>query len=129
MMCLPPHTMHESQPFDASVFKPLKLNWHNACHKFVQRNPGKVITKYDFSPLLHETWNNTMILTDIVAGFRRSGIYPINPKALDYGASKSMSHRAQVLTANSNVNSQAASSSVIDAEPLAAPFTEEHFQR
>ena len=33
MMCLPPHTTHESQPLDASVFK------HNACHNFVQRNP------------------------------------------------------------------------------------------
>jgi len=26
MMCLPPHTTHESQPLDASVFKPLKQN-------------------------------------------------------------------------------------------------------
>ena len=89
MMCLPPHTTHESQPLDASVFKPLKQNWHNACHNFVQRNPGKVITKYDFSPLLHEAWNNTMIPTVITSGFRRSGIYPFNPKALDYGASQS----------------------------------------
>jgi len=31
MMCLPPHTTHESQPLDASVFKPLKQNWHSAC--------------------------------------------------------------------------------------------------
>ena len=85
LTCLPPHTTHESQPIDASVFKPLKQNWHNACHRFVQRNPGKIITKYDFSPLLHEAWNNTMIPTVI------SDIYPFNLKAPDYGASKSMS--------------------------------------
>jgi len=54
MMYLPPHTTHESQPLDASVFKPLKQNWYSACHKFVQRNPNKVINKYNFSPLLHE---------------------------------------------------------------------------
>ena len=35
MMCLPPHTTHESHPLDASVFKPLKHNWHAACHRFV----------------------------------------------------------------------------------------------
>ena len=27
LFCLPPHTTHESQPLDASVFKPLKQNW------------------------------------------------------------------------------------------------------
>ena len=85
-MCLPPHTTHESQPLDASVFKPLKQNWQNACHKFVEKNPGRVITKYDFSPLLYEAWVNTMVPNNIMSGFKRSGIYPFNPKALDYGA-------------------------------------------
>ena len=27
MFCLPPHTTHETQPLDTSVFKPLKQNW------------------------------------------------------------------------------------------------------
>ena len=35
LLCLPPHTMHESQPLDASVFKPLKQNWNDPCHKFM----------------------------------------------------------------------------------------------
>ena len=30
--CLPPHTTHETQPLDASVFKPLKKNWSDVCH-------------------------------------------------------------------------------------------------
>ena len=40
----------DGQPLDASVFKPLKQYWHGACHRFLQRNFGKVITKYDFHP-------------------------------------------------------------------------------
>ena len=32
---------HESQPLDASVFKPLKQNWQDVCHQYVQDNPGK----------------------------------------------------------------------------------------
>ena len=75
-MCLQPHNNHESQPLDADVFKPLKKNWHSTCHKFVQKNPGKVLINKS-SPL-HEAWNNTMIPTVISSGFKRSGIYPMH---------------------------------------------------
>lgn len=104
LMCLPPHTTHESQPLDSSVFKPLKQNWQNACHRFVEKNPGRVITKYDFSPLLHEAWGNTMVPNNIISGFRRSGIYPFNPSALDYGTNSS---------SNVNVGSSSASDSTV----------------
>jgi len=132
MMCLPPHTTHESQPLDASVFKPLKQNWHKACHKFVQRNPGKVITKYDFSPLLHEAWNDTMIPTVIASGFRRSGIYPFNPKALDYGPSKShekTNPTSQVSIANSSQAMATSSTDIVDPEPSFTADEEKRFQR
>ncbi len=32
MLCLPPHTTHESQPLDCGVFKPLKSKWTAVCH-------------------------------------------------------------------------------------------------
>ena len=85
LFCLPPHTTHESQPLDASVFKPLKSHWHEACHSFVEKNPGKSITKYNFSKLLNTAWAKTMSPSIISSGFRRSGIYPFNPDAIDYG--------------------------------------------
>ena len=44
LFCLPPHTTHESQPLDVSVFKLLKQNWQHACHNFIQA--WLVITKY-----------------------------------------------------------------------------------
>ena len=43
IFCLPPHTTHESQPLDASVFKSRKQNWQNACHDFIQSNPSLAI--------------------------------------------------------------------------------------
>jgi len=46
IFCLPPHTTHESQPLDASVFKSLKQHWQHACHNFIQSNPSLAITKY-----------------------------------------------------------------------------------
>ena len=83
LFCLPPHTTHESQPLDISVFKPLKQNWQIACHKFMQSHPGKVITKYQFSPFLNEAWMATMTPANICSGFRKCGIYPYNPDATD----------------------------------------------
>ena len=85
LLYLPPNTTHESQPLDASVFKPLKQNWNAACHRFMQENPGKVITKYNFSPLLNEAWNKTMTPQVISNGFKRAVIYPFNPDIIDYG--------------------------------------------
>ena len=70
MFCLPPHMTHESQPLDASVFKLLKQSWQDACHEYVQTHPGKAVTKYQFSELLHRVWDKTMTPTVICAGFR-----------------------------------------------------------
>lgn len=78
MLCLPPHSSHATQPLDTAVFNPLKRNWSEAVHKYLAENPGKVVTKYSFSPLLKETWEKTMIANNICAGFRNSGIYPFN---------------------------------------------------
>ena len=87
---MPPlYTTHESQSLDSSVFKPLKQNWHDACHRFVQKNQEKLITKYEFSSLLNEAWGNTMIPQTISVGFRRSGIYPFNPDAIAYSTGDS----------------------------------------
>ena len=93
LFCLPPHTTHESQPLDTCVFKPLKQNWQDACHHYVQGNPGRVVTKYTFSALLNEAWGKTMIPNIISSGFKRSGIYPFNPNAIDYGIAGSSSEK------------------------------------
>ena len=76
MLCLPPHSSHVSQPLDVSVFSPLKKHWNDAIHKFLSQNPGRVVTKYSFSPLLKEAWDKTMTAKNICSGFRCSGIYP-----------------------------------------------------
>ena len=51
MLCLPPHTIHEAQLLDCTVFAPLKSQWRTVCHEFLQRNPGRVITKFNFNSL------------------------------------------------------------------------------
>jgi hypothetical protein len=44
LMTLVPHTTHEMPPLDTAVFGPLKSLWRDECHKYLQNNPGKIIT-------------------------------------------------------------------------------------
>ena len=43
MLCLPPHTTHETQPLNCGVSAPLKAHWTTVCHDCFQKNPGKVV--------------------------------------------------------------------------------------
>ena len=52
----------------------------------MQSNPGKIITNYQFSPLLNEAWMATMTpsLPTLCSGFRKCGIYPFDTDTIDY---------------------------------------------
>ena len=76
LFTLVPHTTHEMQPLDTAVFGPLKSNWREACHDYIQANPGRVVTKYQFSSLLSQAWMKTMVPSNIISGFRTCGVYP-----------------------------------------------------
>lgn len=83
VLCLPPHTTHVSQPLDVSFFKPLKTYWSEVCHRYMQDNPGRVVTKYQFSSLFSTAWYKAARPANIVAGFRKVGVYPYDPMAID----------------------------------------------
>jgi len=51
MLCLPPYTTHETQSLYCSVFSSLKAQWRTVCHTFLQCNPGKVVTGFNFNSL------------------------------------------------------------------------------
>lgn len=80
ILCLPPHTMHESQPLDCGVFGPLKKLWTQVCHDFQQANKGAVIS---FSRLFSQAWLQALSAQNIVAGFRKCGVYPFNRNAYE----------------------------------------------
>ena len=79
IMCLPAHSSHLLQPLDVAVFKPLKTHFNEACRKFLQSNPGRVITIYDISQLVGEAWPQALTPVNLISGFSNSGIYPLNP--------------------------------------------------
>ena len=78
IFCLPPHTTHVCQPIDCSLFKPLKLQWRQECHKFYQKNPGLVISKYDFCGIFWEAWLKAITPSNVISTFKKAGIYPFD---------------------------------------------------
>jgi len=82
IFCLPPHTTADSQPLDASCFKPLKSNWVDVCCKYLFAHPSRVITKFQFSSLFSEAWCKSMTIGNILSGFRATGVYPFNPNVI-----------------------------------------------
>ena len=83
LLCLPAHTTHILQPLDVRVFKSFKTFFSKACHKHVPyKHPGRVITADVIASLIAEVWPQSMTPLNIMGGFRKCGIYPLNPGAV-----------------------------------------------
>ena len=82
ILCLPPHTTHETQPLDVGIFASLKVQWGRVCHNFYQKNPGKIVNKFNFNTLFSEAWYGAVTSVNIMAGFRKAGVFPFNPNAV-----------------------------------------------
>ena len=91
MLCLPPHTTHCIQPLDVSFFKSLKAHWSTACHGYMVNNPGRVVTKFQFPTLFKEAWFKAIKPETFISGFRKTGVYPLNPLAISVPASEFLS--------------------------------------
>ncbi len=82
MFVLPPNTTHLTQPLDKGCFGPLKVKWRQVCHHYIISHPGKVGNRYVFLVLPNQAWMQAMTMTNILAGFRVTGVYPLNRQAL-----------------------------------------------
>ncbi len=79
LLCLPAHTTHILQPLDVGVFKSFKSFFSKACHKYLVSNPGRVITTDVIASIVGEAWSQSMTPLNIMSGFKKCGIYPLNP--------------------------------------------------
>ena len=81
VFCLPPHTTHVAQPLDNGPFASLKSHWKEACREFTVKNPGQVVTRFQFSALFCKAYAKAMTIHTITADFRTTGVYPFNRHA------------------------------------------------
>ncbi|KAL2097010.1 hypothetical protein ACEWY4_006217 [Coilia grayii] len=80
MLTLPPHTSHQLQPLDKSVFGPLKRYYNRAVDGWMRSNPGKVATIYDVPEMVNTAFRSAMSRQNIQSGFEATGIFPYNRK-------------------------------------------------
>lgn len=81
-VCLPPHATHILQPLDVAYFRPLKCKWRQILLNWKNSQMGRKLQttpKDQFPRLLKEVLDSlTSTKEDLISGFRKSGIYPIN---------------------------------------------------
>ncbi|CAI8040325.1 Tigger transposable element-derived protein 6 [Geodia barretti] len=76
LFTLPPNTTHMLQPLDRGCFGPLKMAWREECH--------------------HRAWSRSMTMANVTAGFRVTGIYPLNRNVLSLDTSVAKLSQKQV---------------------------------
>ena len=78
VFALPPHSTHLTQPLDRGCFASLKTAWREVCHSYMAENPGKKVNRFNYSRLFSKAWMKSMTISNILGGFRVTGVYPVN---------------------------------------------------
>jgi hypothetical protein len=79
----PPHSTHRLQPLDVSLFAPLALRYSQQLQQHIYDSEGfSGVSKRDFFRLFWPAFNASFTAANIESGFRKTGIYPINPNAM-----------------------------------------------
>lgn len=91
LLALFPNATHIIQPCDVSIFKPLKEHWKKTVHKWRLDSNIEILNKTNF-PLMFREAIDGVKKEHIVNGFKRCGLFPWSPDAVDY--SKCMKNRA-----------------------------------
>lgn len=78
LLFLPPHTSHVLQPLDISVFSPIKTYYRQALAKYHNLEDSTPYGKITFLRCYHEARKLGMTERNIRAGWRGSGLWPVN---------------------------------------------------
>ena len=79
----PPYSTHRLQPLDVSLFAPLALRYSQQLQQHIYDSEGfSGVSKRDFFRLFWPAFNASFTAANIESGFRKTGIYPINPNAM-----------------------------------------------
>ena len=83
LLALAPHTTHLCQPLDVAVYKSFKVQLSKLV-KLGQALRGDVwVSKSNIARMLKQPFESSMTLQNIKAGFKKCGICPYNPNAID----------------------------------------------
>ena len=78
LVVLPPHTSHQLQPLDVSIFSPLKRALSNEVEKLFRLTTRR-IPRVEWMSAYIKARDRVFTSPNILSGFRGSGIYPLSP--------------------------------------------------
>lgn len=82
------NSTHKTQPLDVAFYGPLKIYWREILDKWKakRQKQSQTVTKEKFPGLLTTLYDKITggkaHSTQLVSGFKKSGIYPFNPNAV-----------------------------------------------
>ncbi|XP_033747537.1 uncharacterized protein LOC117332656 [Pecten maximus] len=83
LLCLPPHTTHILQPLDVGLFRPIKKAVCEFSVSLGYANSSLVIGKNRLAQLLKAAIDKACSVHNIKNSFRKCGMVPFNPDAID----------------------------------------------
>ena len=78
VLAIPAHTSHLTQPLDDAPFANLKTQWNANLLAYLFDNVGCGMPKSDFFYVFWPAWHQAMTVANVQAGFRETGIFPVN---------------------------------------------------
>ena len=80
ILTLPPHTTDKLQPLDVSIYASFKLQLKQIQNCFRQMNPNVHISIQMMPEMASKAWIKAGNPSNILSGFARTGIWPIDPE-------------------------------------------------
>lgn len=98
IVCLPPHSTAKMQPLDVAFMAPFKTYYAQAIENWLSNHPGRIVRKLQIATLLGEAYLKAATMQTAVNGFRKTGIFPLNPNCFD--DSDFLAHEQETRQAN-----------------------------
>ena len=82
IVAFPSHSTAHLCPLDKTVYSPLKGRWDHIVAEFLAQNHLNVMNKTTFAARFKHVWMDMATPSNMISGFRATGIFPFNPLAV-----------------------------------------------
>ena len=83
LLYFPPHCSHVLQPLDVGFFGPLKAEFAKVAGNLCHFNNSFVVNRAHFARVFRHPYQGLKDRGIVVTGFRKCGIFPLDPNAID----------------------------------------------